>query len=384
MVMVLRQGASQRAVARMFGVSLRAVQHWTRRAQGLDLDAVDWSDHRDRPHCVVNRSSRELEDLVLKTRQELRDESDLGEFGAAAIHRALLDRRLDQVPALRTINRILERRGALDGQRRIRRQAPPRGWYLPDVAGRQAELDEFDIVEGLLIQGGPEVAVLNAISLHGGSIGSWPAAGHSAQSIREALLAHWREFGLPAYVQFDNDTRFQGPHQHPDTIGSVTRLCLSLQVVPVFVVPREPGFQAAIEGVNGLWQAKVWARFHHESLAALQAQSAKYVAAHRLRSVARRDTAPERRPFPEAWQLDLQAQPRGRIVFVRRTDEHGQVDLLGHSFTVDDTWLHRLVRCDVELNEGVIRFYALRRQAPIQQPLLKEAPYVLPHRHFRE
>ena len=69
--------------------------------------------------------------------------------------------------------------------------------------------------------------------------------------------------------QFDNDTRFQGPHQHRDVVSRVMRLCLSLGVTPVFAPVREHGFQNAIENLNGRWQAKVWSRFHHESLAAL-------------------------------------------------------------------------------------------------------------------
>src|SRR4051812_440793 len=77
---------------------------------------------------------------------------------------------------------------------------------------------------------------------------------------------------------FDNDMIFQGPHAHPDVVGRVTRLCLSLGVVPVFVPPREMGFQAMMEGYNGTWQAKVWSRFEHESLTALQGQSARFVA----------------------------------------------------------------------------------------------------------
>jgi hypothetical protein len=50
---------------------------------------------------------------------------------------------------------------------------------------------------------------------------------------------------------FDNDTRFQGPHQFPDAIGRVARLCLSLDIVPVFAPVHEHGFQAAIEAFNG-------------------------------------------------------------------------------------------------------------------------------------
>src|SRR5205823_8232048 len=96
--------------------------------------------------------------------------------GAAAIQDALRQRQVQPLPSLRTINRILARRGALDGHRRVRRPPPPRGWYLPAVAARQAELDSFDIVEGLAMQGGRQVEVLNGVSVHGGLAASWPGA----------------------------------------------------------------------------------------------------------------------------------------------------------------------------------------------------------------
>src|SRR4051812_858077 len=283
MVAAVRRKAPMRQVARRFRVALSTVQFWVARAGNHRLDRVDWSDRPDGPHRPVNRSTAELEDLVLTTRRELKDTSDLGEFGAAAIRRALVDRGATPLPTIRTLGRILERRGALDGRRRVRRPAPPPGWYLPDLADRRAELDSFDIVEGLVIKGGTPVEVLNGIALHGGLPASWPMGAVTAKAVVEALLEHWRGVGLPGYAQFDNDTIFQGPHQHKDVIGRVMRACLALGVVPVFAPPRETGFQASIEAYNGRWQSKVWARFVHESLEGVRAQSGKFVAAVRLR-----------------------------------------------------------------------------------------------------
>jgi hypothetical protein len=255
---------------------------------------------------------------------------------------------------------------------------------LPDVADGRAELDSFDGVEGLVIQGGIPVEVLNGISLHGGLVMSWPHTVITAQFTVAALIVHWRAVGLPGYAQFDNDPIFEGAQIHPDTIGRVARTCLGLSVVPVFVPPRETGFQAAIEGYNGRWQAKVWARFHHESLRGVQAQSARYVAAHRQRCAARIEAAPARRPFPRGWQLDLQAHPQGRMVFLRRSNEHGEVQLLGRTFAVGPLWQHRLVRADVDLARRRVRFYTLRRRAPEQQPMVKQTRYELPRRPFSE
>ena len=135
---------------------------------------------------------------------------------------------------------------------------------MPEVAAAKAELDSIDIVEGLVIKDGPQVEVLNGVSLHGGLVVSWPVVSPvTAELTVQSLVTHWREVGLPGYAQFDNDMIFHGTHRYPDALGRVIRLCLSLGVVPVLVPPRETGFQAMIESYNGWWQAKVWSRFQH-------------------------------------------------------------------------------------------------------------------------
>lgn len=385
MVAEVRQGIPQRAVARRFGVSLYTVQRWVKRARGKRLNRVEWSDRRRGPIVAVNRTKPDMEARILRSRQELRVVSDLGEYGAMAVHDALQEEGIPNVPNVRTIGRVFARYGLLDSRRRTRRSAPPAGWYLPEVVAGQAELDQVDIVEGLKIKDGPLIEVVNTVSLHGGLVGSWPQkASVTALSAQKALLAHWRQWGLPTYAQFDNDTIFQGPHHHPNVIGRVMRMCLSLAVVPVFVPQQETGFQASIENYNGQWQAKVWARFVHVSLSALKKQSGRYVSAHRRRTGVRRESAPRRKAIGKTWQLDLQAPPRGHIVFIRRTTSCGEITLLGNTFLVDPLWTSRLVRCDVLLQRNTIRFYRLRRRAPEEQPLLAEASYQLPRRPFRE
>jgi len=144
------------------------------------------------------------------------------------------------------------------------------------------------------------------------------------------------------------------------------------------------GFQAAIENLNGRWQAKVWARFEHASLAALQDRSAKFIDALRGRSAARLEGAPPRQAFPQDWTLDLQRPLRGRMVFLSRTNERGEAQILGRPYVVTPTWLHRLVRAELDLGAKRIDFYALRRRDPTQQPLLHSAPYAVPRKPFRE
>jgi putative transposase len=383
MVAAVRRGQSLRAVARDFGVGVATVAHWAGRASGQRLDRIDWSDRSRAPH-KTRRTDTPLEDLVLKTRTDLAH-GDLGALGADAIRQALVEQGVAPVPSVRTINRILARRGALDRRTRTRRPPPPKGWYLPDVASALAELDSFDIVEGLVIKDGPQVEVLNGVSLHGGLVVSWPTESPvTATMTVAALTEHWRAVGLPGYAQFDNDMTFQGTHRYPDALGRIIRLCLSLAVVPVFVPPRETGFQAMIESYNGWWQARVWARFQHQDLEQLQGRSGRHVQALRRQRAARIEAAPDRRPFPAGWELDLKKRPRGRLVYLRRSNGQSEVNLLGQTWPLGQVWPNRLVRCEVDLDKDRIRFFTLRRKEPASQPQILEVDYRLPNRGFQD
>lgn len=384
MVEAVRVGSSQRAVARQFGVSLATVQLWLNRAADGPLEQVDWSAQSPVPRHV-RRTGPDIEDRIIDLRRVLREESILGEYGPVAIRRAL-EGEPDlggPLPAVRTIARILERRGALDATRRVRRPAPPPGWYIPEVRRRQLELDSFDVISGLRLRGGLELDILTGISLHGGLLAAWPTAGVSGQSTVAALEGHWRSVGLPGFAQFDNDTRFIGGNRHPNSIGPVIRYCLAIGVVPVFAPPRETGFQASIEAFNGRWQRKLWARFWDPTLADLQVRSDGFIAAARARAATRIDAAPDRLPFPIGPRPALDRTPAGRLLFMRRTNEQGSVSILGRRYPVDPRWLYRLVRCELDLDARRLRYFALRRREPEDQPLLGETPFEPPTRWSR-
>lgn len=378
MVAAVRQGNSLRAVARRFHVSLRTVQVWVERARGQRLDRVDWRTRPRGRRIPVNRTRRPVERRVLTLRQYLRTSDVLGEHGALAIQRALAAERTTPLPAVRTIGRILARHGALDHRRRLRRPPPPPGWYLPAVASRRAELELFDVIEDLKLAGGPLIDVLTGAALHSGLPSAWPLRQASTTHILPCLAGHWCAVGLPTYAQFDNDTRFQGAHQHPDVFGRVSRLCLQLGITPVFAPPREFGLQNPIEHFNGLYQAKVWRRFHFASLIALRAHTVRYLAARRQRLAARVGSAPARQPWPSGWEFHPDRLPAGCVIFIRRTSDQGQLTLLGHTWSIDRHWTHRLVRAEVDLAHSVIRCYALRRSAPDEQPLLRQLTYTYP------
>jgi len=354
-------------------VPVSTVAFWVARAQGHRLDRVDFSD--EKPGRAWNRICPEVEQRIAELRIDL-GKSVLGEYGAKAIYTAL-KAEMEHPPSEAAINRALARLGLQDGVRRTRRPAPPKGWYLPDVVSGRAELDCFDFIEDLKIAGGPLVDLLTAKSLHGALTDAW-VIDRSTDATLPCLRARWRRDGLPGYAQFDNDNVFQGAHHHAHVVGRVSRLCLQLGVTPVFVPPLEHGMQNAIEGFNALWQAKVWQRYRVTNVKDLQAISDRYIAAHRIRTEAMAAAAPARRAMPSDFEFNAQRAPRGQVIFIRRTDETGHAHLLGLRFAVSRTWPHRLVRCEVDFDHHCIRFFALRRREPSEQPLLATLPYHWP------
>jgi hypothetical protein len=245
---------------------------------------------------------------------------------------------------------------------------------LPAVASQQADLDSCDYIEDLRIEDGPCVQILTARALWSPTAGAWTTERPSAAHACNGLLSLWRQHGRPHYVQFDNGAVFQGARNRPDIFGVVTRFCLSLGVTPVFAPPAEHGMQNLIEGFNALWQQKVWQRFHHPNVRALQHSSDRFVSAWCARR-ARLERAVARLPLPPAGRADLRQLPAGTIIYLRRCNDSAHLAVLGQTLHLPPSWAHRLIRVEVNLTHALIRCYGLRRTEPLRQPLLLEQPY---------
>ena len=376
MVAAHRAGMTLREVAKKFNETKSTVQRWVVLAKGKRLDRVDFQNKKVGPRKPKNKSSAKLEKRVLQIRKHLKEKSVLGLHGAEAIRDEMQKRGDTDIPTSRTIANILKRNGMVDKRTRTRRPPPPPGWYLPGLLQRKHELDSFDILEGLYIQGGQEVQFLNGISLHGNLLHSLPMETVTTENTILALIEHWKMFGLPKYVQFDNDMVFQGPRKE-NAIGKVIRLCLALKVIPVFVTPYEQGFQGKIERFNREIQEKFWRRRRFKNIKEVGKRLEEYVQAHRIAHQGEIITAPRRRPFPKRWRRDDAKPLRGKMIYLRRTDGSGRIRFLERDFLVSEHWINRLVRAEVDLDEEKVRFYGLRRVDWKSQRLLKTMRFQL-------
>lgn len=211
---------------------------------------------------------------------------------------------------------------------------------------------------------------------------SCPVHQMRAENTVQNLISFWKEVGLPSYVQFDNASIFHGTHK-ADSLGRISRCCLSLDVIPVFVPPHETGFQASVESYNGRWQRGTMQRFHFANIKEVQRQSDRYVEATRVKNASRRDASPDRWEFPSDWILDYQRRPKGKVIFIRRTNAQGHVHVMGHHWMLSCIGPHRLVRAEVDLTQNEISFYRLRRREPEDQECLGTTKYQFPNKAFR-
>ena len=116
----------------------------------------------------------------------------------------------------------------------------------------------------------------------------------------------------------------------------------------------------------------------------MQGHSQRYVAALRRQRAARIEAGPDRRAFPADWKLNLKKRPRGRLVYLRRSNGDSEVTLLGQAWPLGQVWPNRLVRCEVNLDRNKILFFTLRRKEPTSQPQILEVDYRLPNRGFQD
>jgi hypothetical protein len=371
MVRSVRQGRSYREAARRFRVSVATVALWVRRAAGRSLREVDW---RDRPSGGLRGQTRTCARIVRtigRIRRQLQRHDALGEHGPAAIRRHLLANG-ESAPCERTIARWLVRLG-LSGRERWRRPPPPKGWYLPEVCAGGVEMDSGDIVEGLRLRGGRRIEAFNVLAVSAGTVDTIVAESIHTPEVIGALTQRWRREGCPRFLQCDNDTVFTGAHAQRPYLGRLVHWCLCVGVVPVFTPPGELGFQASIEAYNRRWQERVWQRWRHPSLAALQQRSAAFVHAYGQRAQLTRE-APPRQPW-----IAPAAQPRvHRIVLLRRLDASGHLLLCARQIAVTARWANRLVRCELDVANHRLQIYGLRRRDPHHQPRLITRTFPVP------
>lgn len=108
----------------------------------------------------------------------------------------------------------------------------------------------MDLVGPKYLSGGFRFYFLNIIDIETHFAGVYPIKDKTCGSIAKSLIHFWQIFGMPDFLQMDNELSFRGSNRYPRSLGLVLRLLLSLRINPIFIPPSEPWRNGIIEKFN--------------------------------------------------------------------------------------------------------------------------------------
>jgi len=283
-------------------------KYWLARTRGQKLERVIGRTNRTRLASKVVKPNVVLQRRILALRQELR-QGDLGFVGAQAMQMRW------SLPAPKANCRACEPSGACSNAMALwmpfgglRRSAPPAGWYLPDVASGDAELDAFDVIEDLSAGSGAKAgraydASTLGVGLRG--VGQRHLARPLALRAAGSPLAAARLSGVcPVRQRF----ALQGTHTHPDVLGRSSAVGLSwgsrLSLRQFGNMGRKISMRAST--ISG---SKKSGSVSARQSAPPSSDQRSFVAAYQQRARAPTDQSPTRRAFPKRWQRICNAVP---------------------------------------------------------------------------
>jgi len=216
---------------------------WLRRYQSNDQF---WFKEKSRkPHHHHNQTPHHLERIVIEIRNKL-SHTKYSQIGAIAIQWEMQKIGVPPLPVW-TINRILKRNNLI----RKREKYTPSGKLYPDIGlDSPGSVLQMDVIGPRYIKGDGRFYSHNVIDVVSHKISLYPHRHKNTTAAAEALVKAWKTIGVTDFVQLDNALYYRGSNRWPRSFGLVIRLCLSLNVQPVFIPLAEPWRQGIIEKFN--------------------------------------------------------------------------------------------------------------------------------------
>ncbi len=193
------------------------------------------------PKQVHNKTSQKEEELVINVRKALEGRI-YSQTGALSIMYEI-ERMGLQAPSIPTINRILKRNNLISNTR-VRQK---KGIEYPNYF---TLVQQMDLVGPKYLTGGSRFYFQNIIDTENHHVGVYPIRDKRSVTIAGVIARFWASYGIPDYLQMDNELSFRGSNRYPRSLGIVLRLALSQGVTPIFIPPSEPWRNGIIEKFN--------------------------------------------------------------------------------------------------------------------------------------
>lgn len=236
-------------------------------------------------------------------------------------------------------------------------------------------LHQLDLVTPRYIKGFGVIISVNRIDVYTAQANLEQYQSKGADSVISFIVDDWKTFGIPRYLQLDNEASFRGSMYHCRTFGKLSRFCLNFGVELVFIPFNEPWRNAHIESFNSrfdkmLWQPKVFKDLDH-----VRSESKKFRDKHNNYQKYRKNNFGKQKPtsyqiryLPKSFSFDVSQNlpiTRGRLHFVRMVKENGNINILNEDFYVDKNLSFQYVWAIISTKDRNVKiWYQPTKDAP--------------------
>lgn len=323
----------------------------------------DLADRSRVPHTSPKQVPAKIVAAIVRIRKTLEAADSAATryspIGQRAIAGQLTELKVDHIPSLRSIQRILQTQGLTHPLG----AGEAKAYYPWPTAWEVNAIQATDIITRH-VRGGLAIENFHTIDHYSHAIWLGQYTNSTSATTRQFLLENWAHLGLPRLHQFDNEGCFSGGHTHPHVIGQVVRLCLFCGIEPLFTPAYDPKRNYQIETFHSLWLRLFWQRHHFRNLAMVQRLAPNfrswYQAHYRppsldgltpnqmLANHHQRLLTADRRTLIPNGRLPLTA---GRVHFMRKVSGDGLIHLLNEPWLVGRRWAGEYVRATLDLTQ---------------------------------
>lgn len=217
------------------------------------------------------------------------------------------------------------------------------------------------------ISGYGKVVSVNRIDVYSNQANLDQYQSKGADSIIQFLVEDWKIFGIPTYLQMDNECSFRGSLYHPKTFGKLTRFCLNFCVEMIFIPFNEPWRNAYIESFNSRFNTQLWLFQRFRDLDHLRSESKQFRDKHRNYQTYKKEHFGERtcagytkRFLPKNFSFAPDTElpiTKGLVHFIRWVDDNGYVNILNESFFINKEFCCEYVWATINTEKQTLDIY---------------------------
>jgi putative transposase len=333
---------------------------------------------------VVNRTPPHIERAVISIRRRLAaratPQTRYSRIGAAQIRAELEALGYSPLPCLRTINRIITRAVLACPPLQLSPRITHNEYPGPQARDSN-HVHQIDAVGPRYLKGSStRYYFLVCKDVFDQSIYMEFVDSRRMNLVLDFLMHAWQQLGLPEKVQFDNGREFCGFGHAARFLSRVIRLCLRLEVEPVFIPKGKPQRNGSVENFNGWFQPLLLSRpfrrpcdVRRELRRLMTTVNEQHVHSKLGGRTATQYRRGKRlRKLPANFTIDKKKLPiaAGKVTFIRLVSGQGTVSILEQSFKVGKRLKFQYVKVTIYTKSQRLKVYHKGK-------LIKEFPYPL-------